>query len=305
LLAEALGVNQELARRLQSQNDRRGQIVHVRSGLQLIMPSRTQEQYQQQQKQQQQEVYEEGTQWGRYNASNGLDETFCRLKIRGNINNPSSADIYNQQGGMISYLNSQKLPILNIIQMSAQRVILHRVCMKQTTLAIKNENYEITNFLLLFFVQNAMLTPFWNVNAHSVMYITGGQGRVQVVNNRGNTVFDGQLRRGQILIIPQNYAVLKRAQQQGFQWVSFKTNPNAMVNKIAGKASTLRSLPIDVIASSYRITREQAWRLKSSRREEMSIFTPLSQSHREMEYEQTEHRSQYEQAAGSSQYDLE
>ena len=109
------------------------------------------------------------------------------------------------------------------------------------------------------------------------MYVTGGSGRVQVVNNQGRTVFDGQLRQRQILLIPQNYAVLKRAFQDQLECVLFKTNPNAMVNKITGKASTIRGLPLDVLRASYRISIEQARRLKNSRREEMALFAPRFQ----------------------------
>ncbi|KAJ4797288.1 Glutelin [Rhynchospora pubera] len=43
LLAEALGVNVQLARQLQAQNDPRGQIVFVKEGLKMIRPLRSQE----------------------------------------------------------------------------------------------------------------------------------------------------------------------------------------------------------------------------------------------------------------------
>ncbi|KAJ4821022.1 Glutelin type-B 5 [Rhynchospora pubera] len=262
-LAEALGVNQELVRRLQSQNDERGEIVHVPQGLQLLRPLRSQEQLQQQQEEEFQGERYPG-EW-RGNYTNGLDENFCTMRIRENINDPSRADIYNPRSGRITILNNQKLPILNNVQMSANRVVLRR---------------------------NAVLAPHWNINAHSLMYVTGGRGRVQIVNHQGRTVFDGQLRQRQILLIPQNYAVLKRAhQQQQFEYVSFKTNPNAMVSKITGKTSTIRSLPLDVLRASYRITIEQARRLKNSRREEMALFAPRFQ------------RSTSEEA--SSEYDPE
>jgi len=107
--------------------------------------------------------------------------------------------------------------------------------------------------------------------------VTGGSGRVQIVNHQGRTVFDGQLRQRQILLIPQNYAVLKRSYQDQFEYVSFKTNPNAMVSKITGKASTIRALPLDVLRASYRLTIEQARRLKNSRREEVALFAPRFQ----------------------------
>ncbi|KAJ4771228.1 Glutelin type-B 5 [Rhynchospora pubera] len=260
LLAEALGINPDLARRLQSQNDQRGEIVRVEQGLQLLRPFRSQAEQEQQREEFEGERFEgpryeqERWQWGS-NYTNGLDENFCTMKIRHNINDPNRADIFNPQGGRITKLNSQKLPILNNVQMSATRVVLRR---------------------------NAVLTPYWNINAHSLMYVTGGQGRVQIVNHQGKTVFDGQLRQKQLLLVPQNYVVLKKADpQQSFEWVSFKTNQNAMVNKLVGKTSTIRALPLDVLRASYRITIEQAWRLKSSRREEFAIFTPRFEQQRE------------------------
>jgi Cupin len=125
------------------------------------------------------------------------------------------------------------------------------------------------------------------------MYVTGGSGKVQVVNNQGRTVFDGQLRQRQILLIPQNFAVLKRAYQDQFEYVSFKTNPNAMVSKITGKTSTIRALPLDVLRASFRLTIEQARRLKNSRREEMSLFSPRFQ--RSASEETSKYDSEYQE----------
>ncbi|MBC3876140.1 hypothetical protein H8K55_21350, partial [Undibacterium sp. LX15W] len=116
--------------------------------------------------------------------------------------------------------------------------------------------------------QNALLSPFWNINAHSIVYMTQGRARVQVVNNNGKTVFNGELRRGQLLIIPQNYVVVKKAQREGCAYIAFKTNPNSMVSHIAGKSSILRALPNDVLANAYRISREEARRLKHNRGDE-------------------------------------
>jgi Cupin len=132
----------------------------------------------------------------------------------------------------------------------------------------------------MFILQNAMITPYWSMNCHCGMYVTGGQGRVQVVNNQGRTVFDGVVRQGQFLLIPQNYAVLKRAESEGFHWVTFNTNQNAMINQIAGKSSTFRAMPLQVLMNSYRLSMEQARRLKFSRRDEFSIFSPRAWSAR-------------------------
>ena len=123
-------------------------------------------------------------------------------------------------------------------------------------------------------MQNAVLSPFWNINAHSVVYMIQGHARVQVVNNHGQNVFNDVLRRGQLLIVPQHFVVLKKAEREGCHYISFKTNPNPMVSHIAGKSSILRSLPVDVIANAYRIPRQEARNLKNNRGQEFGVFTP-------------------------------
>ncbi|XP_078152861.1 cocosin 1-like [Carex rostrata] len=262
MLAEAFGVNIELARRLQSQTDKRGEIVFVPQGLRMLRPSRSQEVQQQEfeesmqgqeqyreRMQGQEEYYGESMQ-GQWNiTTNGLDEAFCTMKIRSNIDKPSRADYFNKRVGRVARVDSQKLPILNLVQMSATRVVLQR---------------------------NAMITPYWSMNCHCGMYVTGGQGRVQVVNHQGRTVFDGLVRQGQFLLIPQNFAVLKRAESEGFHWVTFNTNQNAMINQIAGKFSTFRAMPLQVLMNSYRLSIEQARRLKFSRRDEFTLFRPTT-----------------------------
>uniref|UniRef100_A0A0D9V5Z5 Cupin type-1 domain-containing protein n=1 Tax=Leersia perrieri TaxID=77586 RepID=A0A0D9V5Z5_9ORYZ len=251
LLSEAFGISSGVARQLQCQNDQRGEIVRVERGLELLQPyASLQEQEQQQQQQVQPSEYGQ-TQYEqkqlRGGCSNGLDETFCTMRVRQNIDNPNLADTYNPRAGRITYLNAQKFPILNLLQMSAVKVNLY---------------------------QNALLSPFWNINAHSIVYITQGRARVQVVNNNGKTVFDGELRHGQLLIIPQHHVVLKKAQREGCSYIAFKTNPNSIVSHIAGKNSIFRALPNDVVANAYHISREEAKRIKHNRGDESGVFTP-------------------------------
>jgi len=122
-------------------------------------------------------------------------------------------------------------------------------------------------------MQDAILSPFWNFNAHSAMYTIRGCARVQVASDNGTTVFDGVLRAGQLLIIPQGYLVATKAQGEGFQYISFETNHNSMVSHIAGKNSLLSDLPVGVIASSYGVSMEEAAELKNSRKHELAVFT--------------------------------
>uniref|UniRef100_A0A452XU79 Cupin type-1 domain-containing protein n=1 Tax=Aegilops tauschii subsp. strangulata TaxID=200361 RepID=A0A452XU79_AEGTS len=244
LLAEALGTSGKIAQRLQSQND---DIIHVNHTLKFLKPVFTQ--------QREPESYPQGqshASQSTYGGWNGLEENFCDHKLSVNIDDPSRADIYNPRAGTITRLNSQTFPILNIVQMSATRVHLY---------------------------QNAIISPLWNINAHSVMYMIQGHIWVQVVNDHGRNVFNDLLSPGQLLIIPQNYVVLKKAQRDGSKYIEFKTNANSMVSHIAGKNSILGALPVDVIANAYGISRTEARSLKFSREEELGVFAPkFSQS---------------------------
>ncbi|TVU18370.1 hypothetical protein EJB05_34461, partial [Eragrostis curvula] len=177
MLSETLGVSADVARKLQSPDDGRGEIVRVEHGLQLAT-------------------------WPRRRHASAEhehvsfdDESVCTMEVAHNIENPDRADIYRPGVGRITRLNNHKFPILKLIQMRATR--------------------------------NASLSPFWNLNAHSVMYAIHGRARVQVVNNHGACVFDDVLRAGQLHIIPQNFVVAEKAEDEGFQYISFKTNPNA------------------------------------------------------------------------------
>ncbi|KAL9255925.1 13S globulin seed storage protein-like protein [Drosera capensis] len=248
LLAEALGVNVETVNKLQGQNDQRGNIVFVERSLQFLSPEFQEEEIRRE------ELEREERHRGR---DNGLEETFCSLKLRHNINAPSETDIFNPRGGRITALNSNKLPILNFLQLSAYRVVLY---------------------------EHATVGPFWTVNAHSICYVTRGRGRIQIVRDNGRLVLDQEVQEGQLFVVPQNFVVIKKASREGLEYVAFKTSDNAVVSHLAGRTSALRSLPVEVLANSYLISRETALHLKQSRRS-VAVFGPHSISRREEERE--------------------
>ncbi|KAI3864410.1 hypothetical protein MKW92_012083 [Papaver armeniacum] len=248
------GFNVEtLAEAFWRQNDQRGNIVFVEGGLRVVRPQQGEEEEERQQ---------------RYRTTNGLEETMCSMRLKQNIANPTRADIYSEKGGRITTLNSQKLPILNYLQMSAER----------SSLPGKNILQKISLEIIKFYHPNALLAPHWNLNAHSVMYVTRGSCRCQIVGNQGRQVFNGQLNEGQMLVVPQNFAVVKQAGNEGFEWISFKTNDNAMTSPLVGKTSVLRAMPVHVLMNAYQISREEAQRLKNNRMEETMILTPGSRS---------------------------
>ena len=125
-----------------------------------------------------------------------------------------------------------------------------------------------------------MLAPHYNLNSHSIIYITSGNSRLQIARNDGTSVFDSVVREGQLIVVPQDFAVLKKAGEQGCEWISFKTNDNAKTTQLAGRFSFLRALPDQVVANSYEISREQAKELKYNRQEGV-VFSSTSESTRQ------------------------
>ena len=102
---------------------------------------------------------------------------------------------------------------------------------------------------------------------------------MQIVDQRGEAVFNDRIREGQLVVVPQNFVVMKQAGNQGFEWVAMKTHENAMFNTLAGRTSALRAMPLDVLANSYQISQSEARRLKMGR-EETIMFEPSSRSER-------------------------
>ncbi|KAK9083246.1 hypothetical protein Scep_029717 [Stephania cephalantha] len=235
ILQEVLGVSRETVEKVKGIGDVRGHMVQARQGLQLVRPSRMEE-----------EEYRHG---GSSSYGNGFEETICTARMRENIGNPARADVYNPEAGYIRTVNRMNLPILNYLQLSAERGVLYR---------------------------NAIYAPHYNLNAHTIIYVTRGSARVQVTGNYRQPVYDGQLSEGQVLVVPQNFALTKQAGQGGFEWVSFKTDANAMTNSLAGKTSAFRALPVDMLASMYQISRQEAENLKYNRGQEVMIFAPSS-----------------------------
>ncbi|KAL6970572.1 hypothetical protein U1Q18_030268 [Sarracenia purpurea var. burkii] len=235
-LADIFNIEPETARRLQGQDDRRGNIVKVERDFEVASP----------------ESEEEEEERERERRLNGLEETICTVRQRLNIDRATRADVFNPRAGRVTTFNAYSLPILNYIQLSAEKGFLYG---------------------------NAILAPHWNVNAHSIIYVIRGSGRLQVVGNFGNTVFDGRVQEGQLIAVPQNFAVVKKASEEGLEWVAFKTNGAAVTSQLAGRVSAIRNMPEEVVMNSYDISREEARSLKYNR-EEITVFGPGSRSQR-------------------------
>ncbi|XP_019178691.1 PREDICTED: legumin A-like [Ipomoea nil] len=224
IIKDALNTDMETAKKIvgEDSTEQRGHIILVKEPLQLIAPSRSGERRQS---------------GGRHGggSSNALEETLCTARVLQNIESSENADIYDDQAGHFTTLNSFTLPIFSLVRLSAARGVL-------------NTNWGIV--------------PRWSMNAHSFVYVTKGSAKVQIVNQQGKLVLDQNVKEKQLFLVPQNFAVVKQAGDEGFEWVEFNTNENAMYNTFSGRTSTLAGLPAGIIAASYELSNSEAEKLK-------------------------------------------
>ncbi|CAA7398871.1 unnamed protein product [Spirodela intermedia] len=178
---------------------------------------------------------------------NGMEEIYCNMRIHQYLDNPREADVYSRQAGRLYSVNMHKLPILRYIGMSAERGNLK---------------------------SNVLFGPHWTINAHTVVYITRGEGRTQIVSNEGRTLFDENVKTGDVFVIPQYFASVHRVGDGGIEWVAFKTSPVPMRSPIVGHTSVLKGMPIGVLSNAFRIPEGQAQDLKCKREDQMMIFSP-------------------------------
>ncbi|XP_078427978.1 11S globulin seed storage protein 2-like [Wolffia australiana] len=144
----------------------------------------------------------ERKEWRRRESSdNGMEEIYCNMKIHHFLDNPMEADVFSKQTGHLNFVNMFKLPILQYISMS-----------------IEKGNLKL----------GVSFGPHWSVNAHTVVYVTRGRGRTQIVSDEGKTIFDKNVKSGDVFVIPQYFASIHRAGNNGAEWVAFKTSPSAM-----------------------------------------------------------------------------
>jgi len=178
-LAQALNTDQDTAKRLQSPRDQRSQIVRVEGGLSIISPEWQQEDEEYERSPEEEEEQREPRHPGhsqkerewdprrpghgqeereqdprrpghsreererdpkRTRGQNGLEETICSARIIENIARPARADLYNPRAGRISDANSLSLPILRNLRLSAEHVLLYRVCIVLLHLEFKQKS---------------------------------------------------------------------------------------------------------------------------------------------------------------------
>eukprot|EP01018_Ginkgo_biloba_P038605 Gb_30214 [translate_table: standard] len=231
-LAEAMGISQDTARRIQ-QNQKRGPIVKVEGGLRVPGPRSERE-----------TDYLDSTAAFK---SNSVEEFYCSMRLSHNADNPEDADVYVRNGGRLNRVDRLKIPALRDMRLGAERAVLH---------------------------PEAMFAPSWLMNAHGVMYVTRGRGRIQIVANEGRRVFEGEVREGQFLVIPQFHAIVKQAGTEGLEWITFTTSNSPSRSSLTGRNSVFKAMPQEVVMNAFKINEKDAQDLRSNRHHETIILSP-------------------------------
>ncbi|PON98673.1 11-S seed storage protein [Trema orientale] len=239
-LARAYNVGPELASKLQSRDDLVEEIVQTGEDFHVLTHALMQK-------------HKPHRRNLRYmdNYNGEVAETFCNFELRHNIDDPDQSDIFNLRGGRVSMVTSFHLPIFGTFKLTAERAVVY---------------------------DHSMMTPYFNLNSHSVFYVTYGSARVQVADEHGRNVFDGELKSDDVFVLPQNYVIVKETTGPSFEYIAVKTNDKAARTPLAGRISVIRALPDDVVALAFGLSREEARSLKYSR-EEITLFRPDNSTH--------------------------
>ncbi|XP_057440639.1 legumin A-like [Lotus japonicus] len=254
-LEHALNIDRDIVHKLQGKDEEqdKGAIVRVKGGLSVITPPERQSHRRGSEEEEDEEEDRPSRHQSRGGSRrNGLEETICTMRIRMNIGKSSSPDFYNPQAGRIKTISSMDFPALRWIKLSAEHGSINR---------------------------NAMVVPHYNINANSIIYALRGKAWIQVVNCKGNRIFDGELEEGQVLIVPQNFAIAARSTSDKFNYISFKTHEMPWMAKLAGAASAFEAMPLEVIQNSFNLERDQAKQIKNNNRFNF-LVPPREQSQR-------------------------
>ncbi|KAL3644968.1 11s globulin seed storage protein 2 [Castilleja foliolosa] len=229
LMAEAFNVSPETVQRMQKEEEQRGLIVIAKERMSFIRAD------------------EERESGSRQQSDNGIEETYCSMSIRTSLENRRDADIYSRQAGKSNVVDSNKLPILKYLDLSAEKGNLY---------------------------PNAMMSPNWAVNSHSIVYVTRGEAQVQVVSHTGESLMNDRVNQGDMFVIPQYYTSTARAGNNGFEWVAFMTTGLPLHNPLAGYTSVIKGMPLQVLTNAYQISPKQAQGLKMNRGGQSFLLSP-------------------------------
>ncbi|KAJ7550093.1 hypothetical protein O6H91_07G093000 [Diphasiastrum complanatum] len=161
----------------------------------------------------------------------------------------SEADVRVERGGKLQVVNRYKLPVLRHLD-------LGMTCVKLEP--------------------NAMKAPGWSLNAHNVIYIVRGSGRIQIVRHNGEQALDTEVREGSLVVVPRSFPCAEIAGSDGLDYVSVSTADTPLGEFLAGRNSVYKGIPLEVVARSFNIDDDLERKIRERRTEEAIILPPRS-----------------------------
>ncbi|KAJ7530176.1 hypothetical protein O6H91_15G083200 [Diphasiastrum complanatum] len=160
----------------------------------------------------------------------------------------SHADVV-ERGGQLHAVNRYKLPALRHLDLGLSCVTLE---------------------------PNAMCAPGWSVNAHKVIYIVRGNGRIQIVRNNGEKALNTQVKEGSLIVVPRFFPAVKIAGSDGLDYLSVSTSDMPLTQFIAGRNSVYNGIPPEVVARSFNIDDDLEMKIRERRTKEAIILPARS-----------------------------
>lgn len=222
-LAEALGVNQSTVRKLRT-SQKEVAITKTRRKIHLPFPEHTQH----------------------YENDVAGEFTFT---LRG-----SKADLIVENGGWLSMVTRNKLPVLAHVGMSAVRVNLE---------------------------PDAMMAPMWSSNAHQIFRALRGNGRIEVSSNAGDKLLHTDLKENEVVVVPKFCPSTIVADEDGLELITIMTSDSPAMSYFAGANSVYKGIPPQVVAEAFGIDLEEELDIRGRRTRQEVILPPPEEDTRE------------------------
>lgn len=100
---------EDLIRRVQ-ENENRGLIIKVERGEMRVLSPESEQDYDEDRRRQYMGL-----------DVNGIEESICTMRLRHSLDNRREADVHSRHGGRLNIVNEHKLPILQYLDMSAEK----------------------------------------------------------------------------------------------------------------------------------------------------------------------------------------
>eukprot|EP00253_Pinus_taeda_P012722 PITA_12722 len=208
------------------------------------------------------------------------------MRARHNADKPQDADVYVRDGGGMNVVNRYKLPVLVYLSLGAQRVVLR----PDADVYVRDgggmnivNRYKLPVLVYLrlgaqrvVLRPRAMSVPWWRMKAHAIMYVTRGEGKMEVVRDEERNVFNGRVREGQFIVIPQFYAVIREAGDEGLEWITSTTSDLSLLSCLAGRQSVLKAMPEEVVRAAYRFDQNELEEVMRNKERDTFILPPSS-----------------------------